>query len=460
MQFLVELQYFWPYLAVILACIVASAFFSGSETALLRLRADELERDAKAARGPGEVAARNLLKSTSRLLVTILVGNNVVNILGTSVSAALFVQLLGEDRGILVSTICMTLIVLLFAEILPKAVAARNPKPVAYAVALPLYLLHKLLMPLHVIFDRLIDPLVKRIAGGRDPQHHGGDTTEEVLRLAKKAKLSEADDGSPMQIIAGTAHAADMKVDEIMVQRTEIFAFPLETSADDLLSKVLDEQYTRIPIYQETLDNIVGLVHFKDLVKANKRGDNDLRRIIKPVIRVPEKKPILRLLTDMQRAFVHLAVVKDEFGVTQGIVTQEDILEEIVGEIRDEFDREELLTIIERPDGSYDALGRVSVRDFNRETGWNITAERGETLSGLVFNKLGHAPRPGDRIEVDAYDVKVLDVSGSRITRVRVFKGHLDDGETKDRSGSEKKSGNPVGGLLSSFSAVRFRIED
>jgi CBS domain containing-hemolysin-like protein len=137
---------------------------------------------------------------------------------------------------------------------------------------------------------------------------------------------------------------------------------------------------------------------------------------------VPERKPILPLLTEMQRAFVHMAIVKDEFGVTQGLLTHEDVLEEIVGEIRDEFDREELATIAENPDGSYSALGRVKVLDFNRETGLEVPAERGDSLGGLVFNTLGHAPRQGDAIDIPGYGITVLGVSGSRITRVTIAK--------------------------------------
>jgi putative hemolysin len=142
--------------------------------------------------------------------------------------------------------------------------------------------------------------------------------------------------------------------------------------------------------------------------------------ILKPVLRVPERKPILRLLTDMQRSFCHMALVKDEFGVTLGLVTQEDILEEIVGEIRDEFDFEELLTVRKLPDMSYEVLGRVSVLDFNRESGWELPAEKGDTMGGLFFNTLGRSPRRGDKVVVGPYEMTCADMSGSRITRIRV----------------------------------------
>jgi putative hemolysin len=401
----------------IFVCIVLSAFFSGSETALLRLPIADVERDAQHAKGPAVLAVRDLMGSTSRLLVTILVGNNVANIVGASVAAALAVRYLGEKTGIIVASTAMTLIILVFCEVLPKAVAARHPRGTSYAVALPLYLLHQLLWPLHRLFDLMIEPLVRMATGGAIGEV--ASTSEDILRLARLNPGGHAK-GTPLGIIAATAGAAEMTVTEIMVPRTEVVAFAAKTPPAELLEQLLNERYTRAPIYDESIDNISGVVHLKDLVKLVRENGVDLDTILKPVLRVPERKPILRLLAEMQHAFVHVAVVKDGFGVTQGMVTQEDILEELVGEIRDEFDREELLTIRRRPDGSYQALGRVTVLDFNRETGSEIPSERGETLGGLVFNTLGHAPAKGDSVQVSGYDISVMDVSGSRITQVRV----------------------------------------
>ncbi len=420
--------------AVILGCLAMSAFFSGSETALLRLRAHEVEQDIRAATQPAPVAVRNLLASTSRLLVTILLGNNVVNILGSAVAAALAISLLGVQNGILVATLVMTTLVLIFAEVLPKAVAARYPRRISYIVGLPLYLLHWALRPVHLLFDLLIEPVVRRVSGSSEEEALGG--AEDVLRLARQAKEQGQTDGSPLAIMGATAGAAQMTVQEIMVPRTEIVAFPISTEPSELLESVLRERFTRAPIYEDDIDKILGVVHLKDLIKLVRSAGSDLHSIIKPVLRVPERKPILPLLADMQRAFVHVAMVKDEFGVTEGMVTQEDILEEIVGEIRDEFDREELLDIRKLADGSYQALGRVTVLDFNRETGWGVPAERGDTLSGLIFNELGRAPRKSDVVQLPGYEFAVADISGSRITRVRVRKCEKERAhEEADRNG-------------------------
>jgi len=405
------------YLVVIAVCLGLSAFFSSSETALLRLRSHEIEEEVQGSGGPAALAARDLIASTSRLLVTILLGNNVVNILGASAAAAVAIHWLGPELGIPLSTLVMTVLVLVFCEVLPKAVAAAHPRGVSRIVSLPLYLMHAALRPVHLVFDRFVEPTVRRITGGMAQDH--SISSEEVLRMAQKAR-EESEAGSPLAIIGATSHAAQMTVNEIMVPRTEITAFPYGTPPAELLEAMLEDRYTRVPIYEEDIDHVLGVVHMKDLIKLTRTGGDDFMSILKPVLRVPERKPILALLTDMQRAFCHLAIVKDEFGVTQGLVTQEDILEEIVGEIRDEFDTEELLTIRKLGDGSYEVLGRVSVLDFNRESGWLVPAERGDTIGGLIFNTLGRAPRKGESVKVPGYRLSCTDVSGRRITRVRV----------------------------------------
>lgn len=403
-------------LLVISTCLVLSAFFSGSETALLRLRTSDLDREAAGGSNPSAAAARALLRSTSRLLVTILIGNNVVNLLAAALASALAVRYFGEAVGVPLATALLTVLVLVFSEVLPKAFSARHPRRVAQLVSLPLYLMHQLLRPMHVAFDRVVEPLVRRLGGG-EAEH--ASTAEDLLRLARAAAHPSATP-TPASIIGGVARASEMHVSDIMVPRTEMFTLPIDTPPAALLERMLEEGFTRVPIHEGSVDRMLGVIHLKDLVGVVRSDARDLRPVLKPLLRVPERKEILGLLADMQRAFAHLAVVKDEFGVTLGMVTQEDILEEIVGEIRDEFDREELLTIRPAPDGGYLAVGRLKVIDFNRETGWDVPAERGDTLSGLVFNELGRAPRKGDAVQVPDYELRVVDVSGSRITEVRV----------------------------------------
>ena len=196
-------------LLVILGCFLLSAFFSGSETALLRLRASEVEREAKSARGPSAPALRELLRSTSRLLVTILLGNNLVNLLAATVASAVAVAALGEKAGVLVATLVLTVTVLVFCEVLPKAVAARNPQRFAHAVALPRYLVHQGLRPVHVAYDRWLEPLVHRISGGAASDE--SIPPNEVLRIAMRAGKGQPQ-GTPLAIIAAAADAVDTQV--------------------------------------------------------------------------------------------------------------------------------------------------------------------------------------------------------------------------------------------------------
>lgn len=387
---------------------------------MMRLRLHEVERDLESARGLAVIAARDLIANTSRLLTTILLGNNVVNILGSAVAAAVATQLFGPEKGIIVATVAMTFVVLIFSELLPKALAARNPKRMSYLVAVPLYLVHQLLRPAHFLIGVAVDPLIRWISGSSAQDLRP--TSEDILELARSAKPDPQDEMSstPASIIRSLADAAEMTVDEIMVPRAEMAAFPVELQAEDLLDKMLEERYTRVPVFIKDIDHILGMLHLKDLVAHVRAGGHDLQPIIKPVLRVPERKPILRLLADMQRAFIHMAIIKDEFGLTDGLVTQEDILEELVGEIRDEFDAEELQAVKRLGVECYEAIGRVKVLDFNRETHWSVPAEPGDTLGGLVFNTLGRAPRKGDLVAVPGYQLVVNDVSGSRITRLSV----------------------------------------
>ena len=419
----------------IVFCIALSAFFSSSETALFRLRSHEMEDEMQGSSGPAAVAVRELTSSSSRLLVTILLGNNIVNILGASLAAALAVRLLGFEAGVPAATAIMTVLVLIFAEILPKAVAAKHPRGVAIAVGLPLYIFHQLLRPVHKVLDSMIDPIVRRATGGVDS--NGGLSPEEVLRFAREVRDEEGE-GSPLAIIGATSEAADMQVSDIMVPRTEIEAYSVETPPAELLDAMLGGRFTRVPVYREDIDDVLGIAHLKDLVKFVNSGQGDLQNTLKPVLRVPERKAILGLLAQMQGAFCHMALVKDEFGVTQGLVTQEDILEEIVGEIRDEFDSEELFTIRQRNDESYEVLSRVSVLDFNRASGWQVPAERGDTLGGLMFNTLGRAPTKGESLALPGYTIRCIDVSGSRIARVHIREKPETQGESENGRGGER----------------------
>ena len=412
------------YFIIVIICLLLSAFFSGSETALLRLTKDMIEKDLEKSGRLSIMAAKELIKTPAKLLVTILLGNNVVNILGASCASALGVYYFGEQKGIVISTVAMTLIVLIFSEILPKSIAAKNPGKLGYFVALPLYIIHKVSTPIHFLYERTIDPLVRLIAG-KQSEGPLASTAESIMKLAEGLKVRKGD-GTPIPIIGSAAAAASLYAEDILISRAEIFALDEETSileAEKLLGK---SRYTRAIVYQDSLDKIHGIIHLKDLVRANNSEDQEEKKtvkdLIKPVLFVPGKMPILSVLPRMQKGLIHTAIIQDAFGVTKGMLTQEDILEEIVGEIRDEFDTDELKRIKKISVGNYQVLGNLSLHDFNRETGWNLPGERGESISEILYTELGRAPKKDDSITFESYSLKVLDMSGKRLARIEITK--------------------------------------
>jgi uncharacterized protein (DUF2267 family)/CBS domain-containing protein len=253
-----------------------------------------------------------------RLLVTVLLGQNIVNTLGAAVASALFVRYLGDSWGIVAATVVMTIVTFLFGEVGPKAFAAAHPKRVAYLVALPLYLLHQVLRPLHILYDRIIDPLIERLAGGPDtaPQMS---SVEELMRLARGPEAQTSVGDRPIGIIAAAARAVDMTVADIMVPRTEVVAYSVDTPPVDLLKGVLEEGYTRVPIYEGTIDRVLGVAHLKDLVELVRDSKADLRRILRPVRRSRAQAHPRALTGERLRPLRHR---QGQFSITLGHVTR------------------------------------------------------------------------------------------------------------------------------------------
>lgn len=411
------------YFVIVLVCILLSGFFSGSETAMLRLSKEKVDDEVEKRGRLSVMAAKELIKTPAKLLVTILLGNNVVNILGASCASALGVYYFGAQKGLLISTISMTIIILVFSEILPKSVAAKNPEKVGYFFALPLYLVHKLSMPFHFIYERTIDPLV-RIIAGKPTELAQTSTAESIMKLAESLEPRKGD-GTPLPIIGSAAAAGSLIAEDILVSRSEIFALDSKTTIKEAEALLGESRYTRAVVYESNLDNIVGTVHLKDIVRSNNNLDDHdlhLRKLVNPVLFVPAKMPILAVLPRMQKRLIHTAIVQDAFGVTRGMLTQEDILEEIVGEIRDEFDTDELKRIKKISSSKFQVLGNVSIHDFNKETGWSILGERGESISEILFTELGRPPKKDDVVCLDNYTFKVHETSGKRIARIEVSK--------------------------------------
>ena len=430
---------------IIVLCLVLSAAFSGSETALLKLDPADLDEELSERGGPSLAAVRELVRSSSRFLVTILLGNNVVNILAASVASALAVDYLGRDLGLIVSTVVLTLVVLIFAEIIPKAVAARSPHKVAEIAGMPLYLLQIILTPVYWLFTKLVEPLVHRLAG---EERESLSTSEKMFRLARRLETTSHGATSPESLVASAARLSDTQAADVMVPKSKIFSLPLSTPSAIALDEVLANRFTRVPVHRGDIDKLIGIVHLRDLVELNNRGGGDLLSIVKPVIRVPARTNLMELLKTMQTRSIHLCIVKDEFNNTLGLITLEDILEELVGEIRDEFDAEELSVLSRVTDDCWEADADTLVLDFNRRSGWALEAYKGERIGGLIYNGLGKTPTAGDVLEVGAYRLEAIAFEAGRLVRVRITRASESeakiDSETVKENESSKENGDDV----------------
>ncbi|MCX5859554.1 MAG: hemolysin family protein [Proteobacteria bacterium] len=407
---------------IIFVCLLFSAFFSMSETAFLRLRLAAVESEARAGKATS-VVIRQVLSSMSRFLSSILIGNNLVNVAASAVASSLFVSLWGEKLGVLAATGIMTAVILIFCEITPKTLAANNPERYSSLLALPLYAVQGLLWPISKFVELITAPLIK-ILGGREAMEQAV-SEEEIIRLVRVGARTGSIEKYPAVIVGAALQASKTTVADVMVPRAEIFSVSENADPEQILNQMMEERYTRVPVYRGDLDHVVGVVHLKDVIAISRgvlKGTH--RDIIRPVLRVPAGKKTLELLREMQISFSHMAIVKDEFGATIGLVTAEDILEEIVGEIRDEFDQEELEAIQKEPDGHYLVLARMKVVDFNRQTGQGLQHPqmgKGQTLGGLFINLLGRTAHKGDLVSVGDYKLEAVEVSGIRIVRIRVL---------------------------------------
>ena len=412
------------YLVIVVICVVLSAFFSSSETALLRLSKEQIDKDLEKHNQLSLIAAKELIKTPARLLVTILLGNNVVNILGAACASSLGVYYLGEKEGLLVSTVSMTAVILIFSEILPKSIAAKNPARVGYFFALPMYIVHKISFPAHFFYTHVLEPLVKKISKADTLKDDTNiSAAESIMRLASEINVNK-NEGTPLPIIGQAVKAAELTCEDIMTPKSELFSLTPSMSPKQAELELANSRYTRALVFEEDGTKIKGFVHLKDLVRLNngQAKDTTIESLIKPSLMVPGKLAILNLLPKMQKAFIHIAIVTDAYGNAEGIVTQEDILEEIVGEIRDEFDREELKRIRKKSPGRYEVFGNLSIHDLNRETGWEVTGEKSDTVYEVIYNELGKLPHSGDEVTVGNFNFKVKDTSGRRITRVEITK--------------------------------------
>ena len=402
--------------AALVALLALSAFFSATETAFSSLNKIRLkswaEGDGPKAKRAGKCLA--LAEDYDRLLTTILIGNNIVNISATTVATVFFTGLLGGAYGPTVSTVVLTLLVLIFGEVTPKSVAKERPESFAMFVTPFMGLLVRFFTPLAFLFTQLKNAMSKLFRAPED----GGITDEELAAMVEQAEDEGGLDAHESQLIRAAIEFDDLEVGEILTPRVDIEAVPEDITPEELAIRFVQTGYSRLPVYRETIDSIVGIIHEKDFYAARYRGLTDLSAIYGEVICTTPGTKISDLMRVLQASKNHMVVVVDEYGGTEGIVTLEDILEELVGEIWDEHD-EVIENFQKQGDGSYLIACSADLTDL-----YDLFSLTGEcdaaTVSGWVMEQLGHVPTVGDHFTAEGLDVTVTKVDHRRVLEIRV----------------------------------------
>lgn len=394
-------------LIVLALLILLSAFFSASETSYSTFNRIRMKKIAEGGNKKA-VTALKLADDYNSLLSTILVGNNIVNIVATSMATVLFVQLLG-NIGATVSTIVMTVVVLIFGEISPKTIAKESPEKFALFAAPILRVFSVILHPINLFFSawkKLLSRLFKASDGPAI-------TEEELLTMVEEAEQEGAINEEDRTLIENVMEFNDSKVGAIFTPRVDIEAVPADASQDDITALFLKTGYTRLLVYKDNLDKILGAIHLHDYFRAAQKGPVSLQELVTHVVFVTPYAKISDVLKIFQNSKSHMAVVTDEYGGTMGIVTMEDILEELVGEIWDEHD-EIVQEIFDCEDGTCQVSGNAYIEDVFEKFG--LTGETdATTVNGWIMEQLGRIPADGDFFKYQDVEVSVLKVEHKRI---------------------------------------------
>lgn len=401
--------------AALVILVGFSAFFSASETAFSSLNQIRLKSRAE----DGDSSAARVLamaEQYDKLLSTILIGNNIVNIAAASIGTILFTRMLGAERGATVSTIVLTIIVLIFGEVTPKSLAKEMPEKVATAVSPFLVVLMALMTPLTWLFTQWKKLLGHFVHSGEADTITEGELMTMVSEAENDGELTDRES----ELIRSAIEFDDVEVEEILTPRVDVVAVEDDIPLEELAQTFAESGYSRLPVYHGTIDNIIGVVHEKDFYIARLKKATKIDDLVVPTLYTTGSTQISQLLRTLREQHHHLAVVVDEYGGTEGIITLEDILEELVGEIWDEHD-EVTEDFRKQSDGSWLVSGSASVDDLYEEL--DLPEEEdidSNTVNGLVQEKTCHLPKVGDRFTLGEYDGVVTRTAKRRVTEVRL----------------------------------------
>jgi Mg2+/Co2+ transporter CorB len=414
--------YDWLTLVVVLICILLSAFFAGSETALTASSRASMHRLEKQGNRRAALVNR-LLDARERLIGALLFGNNAVNIAASALATGVLLNWFGEI-GVVYATVVMTILIVIFAEVLPKTAAFNAPDRIALGVAAPIDWTVRLLTPVLIGVEWVVRRML-RLLGMNVGESESILLPHEELRgavdlLHREGGVERLD----RDMLSGLLDLRDLTVSDVMVHRTEMITVCADDPPEQVIKAVLESEVTRVPLWKGKPENIVGILHAKDVLRAIQAEDGDLAKvdvvaIARPPWFVPESRPLSEQLKAFRRRKTPFALVVDEYGEVMGLVTLEDILEEIVGDITDEHDVA-VPGVRPQPDGSVNVDGGVPIRDLNRAMEWSLPDDEATTVAGLVIHEARSIPEPGQTFTFHGFRFRVLRRDRNRITALRI----------------------------------------
>ena len=410
---------------LLIILLLLSAFFSLAETSLMSLSKVRI-RTMVEEQCKGAKLIERLTEDPNKLLGSILIGNNIVKIGAVAIATAITLKVFC-NYGISIAIGIMVILILIFGEIIPRSIAKQKSEEVALKVIGIVNVIVKFLTPFAYIFTGLSALMLKMFGVDIDKSKHF--ITEEELKTMVDASEEEGvlEEGEK-EIIFNVFEFGDMQVKDVMVQRVDIVALGLDSSYQDVIEIIKKEQFSRIPVYKESIDNIVGILYAKDLILLESKENFNIKKCIKEAYYTFEFKKVTELLNEMKKSRNHMAVVLDEYGGTVGIVTIEDLLEEIVGEIDDEYDElEEEIQVIKEDE--YVVDGRIRLDDLNDLIGVRMESEEFDSIGGFVIGQLGRIPEAKEEVNYENMKFVVEEIDKNRIKKIRIFTSLADNKE-------------------------------
>lgn len=405
---------------ILAVLIFISAYFSGSETGLMSLNRYRLRHlEQKNHKGAKRVA--KLLARPDRLIGLILIGNNLVNIAASAIATIIGLRLFG-DMGVLIATIALTLVILIFAEVTPKTLAALYPEKVAFPSSILLKFLLKLLFPLVIVVNWITNGILMLIGINAEQRDQHGLSSEELRTVVNEAGALLS--GRDKDMLVSILELENVSVEDIMIPRSELIGIDVNDDWKKIQKQLTHSYHTRVLLYRDNIDDVVGYIHVKDALKLlskNQFTKATLLRAVRELYFIPEGTPLNVQLLKFQAAKERLGLVVDEYGDIQGLVTLEDILEEIVGDFTTTMTPTPSEEVHLQPDGSYLVDGSATIRDINKEMSWELPADGPKTLNGLIVEYLEDIPQNNLSVRISGYPIEIIEVSDNMIKSVRVM---------------------------------------